>query len=54
MDQRSDTAYCVTESPRELLESQRVIWARDYDACVVGFILGVPVGALLVVAWHLI
>ena len=54
VDQRSDTAYCVTRDPAVFLETQRVVWERDWDACMIGFILGVPVGALLVIAWHLV
>lgn len=26
---------------RELLESSRIVWARDYDAVLIGFVVGV-------------
>lgn len=28
-------------TPAELLESQRIVWRRDWDALVLGFVLGV-------------
>mgnify|MGYP001590626018 FL=1 len=37
-------------SPVQLLESARVEWRRDWDAVVIGFILGVSIGSLSVLA----
>lgn len=37
----------MTDEPRKLLESQRIEWNRDWDALVVGFILGALVSAVM-------
>ena len=39
----------------EFMESQRIIWARDFDAVLVGFVLGSLLGVFctlaVVLAW---
>lgn len=35
---------------RQLLESSRVVWARDFDAVAIGFVFGLLIGVLLSVA----
>lgn len=40
----------MTDPARELLESSRIDWGRDWDALLIGFVLGVL--STLVVLWR--
>ena len=31
----------MSEDPREFLEAESLIWKRDFDALILGFVLGV-------------
>lgn len=38
------------QTPRELLEAAKIEWRRDWDAILVGFVVGVLMGILSTVA----
>lgn len=44
----------MSEHPREFLESQRIVWARDFDAVIVGFLLGSLTVIAALWAWGVI
>ena len=39
----------------DFLESQRIVWARDFDAVLIGFLLGVCIGIsgtmIVILSW---
>lgn len=46
-EHESDAQRVMDESPCEYLESERIVWCRDWDALLIGFGLGV----LATLAW---
>lgn len=38
------------QTPRELLEASQIQWSRDFDAVLVGWVVGVLMGVLTTVA----
>ena len=51
IDGRSVSRRRAAQSPARLLESSQVVWKRDFDAVLVGVVLGVLMTLVVQAAW---